>query len=102
MTTPTNSEGGVLTYTDELIETILSQLTSSNNYYTTGDDDILFIKIGSNEVLVLDYTYHMNRDILQNFKTNENSLNYGLEFILNNFSNEYDLQTVIMAMGFLE
>ena len=43
MTTPTNSQGKVLTYTNELIETILPQLNSSNNYDTTGDDDIIFI-----------------------------------------------------------
>ena len=48
MTTLTNSEGKVLTYTDELIETFPLQLNSSNNYYTTGDDNFLFIKKGSN------------------------------------------------------
>ena len=53
MTTLTNSEGKVLSYTNEFIKTQLLQLTSSNNYYTSGDDDILFIKIGSNKVLVL-------------------------------------------------
>ena len=47
MTTLTNSEGKVLTYTNELIETILLQLNSSNNYYTTGNDDVIIIKIGS-------------------------------------------------------
>ena len=47
MTTLTNSEGKVLTCTNEFIETILLQLNSSNNYYTTGDDDIIFIKVGS-------------------------------------------------------
>ena len=56
MTTLTNSEGKVLTYTDEFIETILLQLNSSNTYYTSGDDDIIFIKIGSTKVLLLDYT----------------------------------------------
>ena len=61
MTTLSNSQGKVLTYTNELIETILLQLNSSNNYYTTGADDILFIKIGSTKVLLLDYTYHINR-----------------------------------------
>ena len=60
MTTLTNSEGKFLTYTNELIETILLQLTSSNNYYTTGDDDITFIKTGSNKALLLDFTYHIN------------------------------------------
>ena len=75
MTTPTNSEGKVLTYTNELIETILLQLNSSNNYYTTGDDDIIFIKIGSTKVLLLDYTYHINRTIFQNYNINENLLN---------------------------
>ena len=55
--------------------TILLQLNSINNYYTSGDDDILFIKIGSGKVLVLGYTYHMNRNIFQNYTINENSLN---------------------------
>ena len=88
MTTLTNSEGEVLTYTNEFIETILLQLNSSNNYYTTGDDDVLFIKIGSNKVLILYYTYHINRIIFQNYTINVNSLNpFGLEFILNNTSN---------------
>ena len=103
MTTLTNSEGKLLTYTDELIGTILLQLNPSNNYYTSGDDDILFIKIGSNKVLVLDYTYHMNRNIFQNYTINKNSLNnYDLEFILNNTSHEYDLHSVYNGMGFLE
>ena len=79
MTTLTNSQGKILNYTNELIETILLQLNSSNNYYTTGDDDIIFIKIGSNKVLLLDYTYHINRTIFQNYNINENLINnYGL------------------------
>ena len=63
MTTLTNSGGKVLTYTNEFIETILLQWNSSNNYYTTGDDDIIFIRIGSTKVLLLDYTYHISRTI---------------------------------------
>ena len=55
MTTSTNSEGKVLSYTNELIQKVMLRVSSSNNYYTPGDDDILFIKIGSNKVLVLDY-----------------------------------------------
>ena len=51
MTTPTNSEGKVLTYTNECIETSLLQLNPSNNYHTYGDDDVIIIKIGSNKVL---------------------------------------------------
>ena len=65
MTTLTNSQGKLLTYTNELVETILLQLNSSNNYYTSGDDDIIFIKIGSTKVLLLDYTYHINRTIFR-------------------------------------
>ena len=102
MTTLTNGEGQVLTYTNELVETILLQLSSSNNYYTTGDDDIIFIKTGSTKVLLLDYTYHINRNIFQNYTINENTINaYGLEFILNNTSNEYTLQGVYNANGFI-
>ena len=102
MTTLTNSEGKVLTYTNEPIETIILQLNSSNNYYTTGDDDIIFIEICSNKVLLLDYTYHINRTIFQNYTKNENTINeYGLEFILNNTSNEYTLQGVYYANIFI-
>ena len=98
MTTLTNSEGQVLTYTKEFIETILLQLKSSNNCYTTGDDDITFIKIGSNKVLPLDYTYHINRTIFQNYTINGNTINaYGLKLNLNNASNEYTLQGVYNA-----
>ena len=79
MTILTNSEGKVLTYTGEYVETILLQLNSSNNYYTTGDDDVLFIKIGSNKILRLDYIYRININIFQNYTVNENSNDeYGL------------------------
>ena len=102
MTTFTNSEGKVLNYTNDFIETILLQLNSSNNYYTTGDDDVIFIKIGSTKVLLLDYTYHINRNIFQNYTINENTINaYGLEFILNNTSNEYTLQGVYNANSYI-
>ena len=95
MTTLTNSQGMILNYTNELIETIQLQLNPSNKYYTTGDDDLIFIKIGSTKALLLDYTYHINRTIFQNYTKNEKPINnYGLEFILNNTSNEYDLQSV--------
>ena len=63
MTTLTNSESKVPTYTNEFIETILLQLHSRNIVYTTGDNDILFINIGSNKVLILDYTYQINTNI---------------------------------------
>ena len=102
MTTLTNSEGKVLTYTNEFIEAVLLQLNSRNNYYTSGDDDTLFIKIGSNKVLALDFTYHINRNIFHNFTINWNSLNnYDLQVILNNTSNGYGLQSVYNGNGFL-
>ena len=102
MTTLTNSESKILNCTNEFIETILLHLNSSNNYYTTGDDDVLFIKIGYNKVLILTYTYHIKKNIFQNYTINENLLNnYDLEFILNNTSNEYGLQSVYNGNGFL-
>ena len=102
MTTLTNSEGKIINYTNEFIETILLQLNSSNNYYTTGDDDVIFIKIGYTKVLLLDYTYHINRNIFQNYTINENTINaYDLEFILNNTSNEYTLQGVYNANSYI-
>ena len=55
MATLTNSGGEVLICTNEFNETILLQLNSSNNYYTTGGDEVIFIKVGSNKVLISDY-----------------------------------------------
>ena len=102
MTTLTNSEGKVLTYTNEFIETVLLQLNSSNNYYTTGTDDVMFIKISSTKVLLLDYTYHINITIFQNYTINENTINdYNLELILNNTSNAYTLQGVYTANSYI-
>ena len=83
MTTPTHSECKVLTYTNELVETILSQLNSSNSYYTPGGNYIIFTQIGSNKILILDYTYLVNRNIFQNYIINENTVNdCQLEFII--------------------
>ena len=75
MTTFTNSESRVLTYTNEILESSLLQLNYSKNYYTTGEHNIMFIKIGSNKVLLLDHTYHINRNTFQNFTRNENTIN---------------------------
>ena len=75
MTTLTNSEGKLLTSTNELLETSLIQLNSSSNYYTSGEHDIIFMQIGSNKLLILDYTYHINRNIFRNYTINENTIN---------------------------
>ena len=75
MTTLTNSEGRVLTYTSAHLATILLQLSSSNTYYTTGEHDISCIPTGSNQLLLLYYTYFINRDIFHNYTINGHSIN---------------------------
>ena len=78
------------------------QLNSSSNYYTSGENDIILIKIGSNRTLLLDYTYFINRNIIQNYTTDESTINdNNLERVLNNTSNEYTLQGVSNVNGFL-
>ena len=73
MATLTNSEGKILNYTNEFIESVLLQPNSSNNYYTTWGDGITFIKLGSTKVLLLDYTYRIHRNIFQNYNINESN-----------------------------
>ena len=98
MTTVTNSQGKISNYTNEFIETILLQWNPSKNYYTTGDDDTVFIQIGSTK---LDYTYHVN-SFFQSYNIHENRIyNYGLEFILNNTSNEYGLHFVYNGKSYI-
>lgn len=98
----TNSEGLLMSYTTDFIETILLQLISSNSYYINGDNEIIFIMISRNKILILDYTYHINKTIFHNYIINENLINnYGLEFMLNNTSNVYDLQSVYNGNSFI-
>ena len=85
-----------------LFETSLLQVNASNKYYTTGEHNILFIKLGSNKLLRLDHTYYMNRTIFQNYTITENTVNeYDLEFSLNATSNEYTLQSFYNANSFI-
>ena len=63
MTTFTNSKGLVITHTNGFLETTLLQLNSSSNYYTTGEHEIIFVKTGSNKLLLLEHTYHIGRYI---------------------------------------
>ena len=72
MATLTNSEGLVITHTNEFLETRLLQLNASNTYYTAGDNHniyiyiyiymyiyiyiYIYIKIGSNKLLMLYHT----------------------------------------------
>ena len=88
MTTLTNSEGRVLTYTNEHLDTMLLQLNTSSNYYTTGEHNIICINIDYNKLLLLDHTYYINRNIVHNYTINENAINnYDLELC------EMELQT---------
>ena len=75
MTTFTNSEGKLLTYTNGCLEIVLLQLNSSSNYYTSGEHDIIFIKIGSSKTLILYYTCHINRNNLQKYTLNAHIIN---------------------------
>ena len=61
MITFTYSQGKVLTYTYDCLETILLQCNSSNTYYTSGENDIIFTKIGYNKTLVLDYLLYQSK-----------------------------------------
>ena len=49
----TDSEGPVMTHTNDFLETILLQLNASNTYYTTGANNSIFIKTGSNKLLLV-------------------------------------------------
>ena len=61
---------------------------------------LLFTKVDSNTLLLLDYTYVINRHIYQNYTINEHLINnYDLQVILNGTSNEYDLQSSYNGNG---
>ena len=80
----------------------LLQLNSSSDYYTSGEHNIIFIKIGSNKIFLLGYTYHTDINTFQNYTINNNLINnYDLRFIWNGTSNEYDLQSVCNGNGFI-
>ena len=62
---------------------------------------LFFIKISSNKILFLDYTYFINRNIVQIVQYMKKRLmitNYNL---LNNTNNEYTLQDVHNANSYI-
>ena len=59
------------------------------------------MKIGSDKILILDYTYFVNRNIFQKCTINENTINdCNLEFVLNSTSNGYTLQGAYNANSY--
>ena len=74
----------LITHTSEFPEAILLQLSASSIYHTSGENDIILLKVGSDEVLILVYTFHTDRHIFQNYTLNDNLINDGdSEFALN-------------------
>ena len=60
------------------------------------------IKIGSNKILLLDYTYPINRNIFRIIPKIKSLLNnYDLELIPNGTSNDYDSQSAYNGNGFI-
>ena len=77
-------------------------MNSSNNCYTPGEHDGIFIQIGSNKLVFLDYTYFINRSISQYYTISENLVNsYDLEPMLTGTSNGNDLHSVYGGYGFI-
>ena len=79
MTTIRNPEGRDLSFTSVLFKPILLQLNASNKYYTTGEHNIIFSKTGSNNLLLLDFTHPVDRNVVQYYTIHDNTINsYGL------------------------
>ena len=99
MATLTNSEGLIITHTNGLLETILLQLNASSTYYTSGENGVVFIKTGSNKVSLFNYTYHITRNIFQNYTINGNTINNcDLAFILELQTNTICNQFIIVRV----
>ena len=73
MTLLTNSEGKAINYTNELIETILSQLNSI--VITQLERMMCYLPRLVLIVLILDHTYHINRNTFHNYTMNEDLVN---------------------------
>ena len=101
-TTLTNSEGYIHNFTDEQLAVILLGLNSSNTYYTNGKNDLIFIKLDTTKLLLLDFSFHINRNIFQNYTIQHDDVKpYNLEFNLNGASNEFELQSAYNGSGFV-
>ena len=69
----------------------------------SGEHNIICVKIGSNKLLLLDHTYHINTNIFHNYTIHEHIINNSiLELsILTNTNKEHDLQSVYNGNGFI-
>ena len=89
----------VFTYTE--LDQILTDLNSYNQYYQSGSDDIAFIRISFNHLLIIDLNFMFNRMLFENYSFQYSIENiFNLKLINNNLATETSLDEALISIGY--
>ena len=89
----------VFIYTE--LDQILTALNSSNQYYQSGSDDIAFIRISFNHLLIIDLNFMFNRMLFENYSFQYRLENiFNLKLINNNLATETSLNEALIRIGY--
>lgn len=95
-----NENSQTLTYTYDELNTTLVLLHSSNLYSTTGSNNIAFVRLNENYMLLMDLEYSINKKIYESYTITYSFENiFSLQFTSNYTSSEFDLNGVLSSVG---
>jgi len=97
----TNSKGLTIQYTNNDLDLILTELTTHNTYYTSGNNDIIYIMLGSGYLLIIDSSSTVNRKLLQSYSFSASSLYpFQLKLTNNNTAAVLSIHEALITCGY--
>ena len=70
----TNSSGLALQFPNHDLDLVLTELTTGNTYYSVGNNDLVYIMLGSGYLLVMDISNTINRKLFESYHFSSSNL----------------------------
>ena len=97
----TNSLGVTITFTETELISILTNLSSSNAYFTSGLNEILFIRISQGKLLLIDLNDNINRKLFEIYSFHYSVGNvFHLKLVHNDNALELNINDALISVGF--
>ena len=89
------------TFTKIELDKILLELNVYNSYYVSGNDDIIFVRLSQNSLLILDYEFMFNVKLFEQYSFQWSIENvFNLKLINNYSASEHDINEALISVGY--
>ena len=89
------------TFTEIELDKILLELNAYNSYYVSGNDDIIFVRLSQNSLLILDYEFMFNVKLFEQYSFQWSIENvFSLKLINNYSASEHDINEALISVGY--